>query len=544
MDTALIQLKNLPHYLICSVFFASLIVILSDNFNFFEAFDALTLAALDNSKQPNYGVALSPKLIKTEKNTYALTQVLINNADFESDSFKQISPLNQNTLVARIQDIHNKLNPSILAIDLDLSPTYIERTHLIECEQCHFPLERVLKNTPENANVILITPKKIKSNLSMLKGKLEWMERLCRKNNIEFALPDIHSFLGVVSKYESTNQVGPYSTIKRGEQYCSLGQQVAKTAQKLGRNDPPCRSVCSLFEVRPEEKIAAKIEAIRLVRDLFIEEKSTRLQFKPIDFGFIRRNEIETYDSRMLSPPIYNSDENIIQISFFGGAYGDGDFYKTSSGQTAGVTVHAGVFYSMIKDVGQVGSETDKLLGYLLDIICGVIIAVLFDFVRAFYNLTLKSKAVITALEPLVLSLYFTLPFILLYLLLLLSGWVLQEYHLWTHPHLIALAVFLECYFERATRPSLYKVGFNPSIFLTKEKKSLTKHYLPKVIGRSEPSESELNAVYPIGSASFQIESYPLLIRALIWAIIYFTTVIWAWLIIIFNSTENIIQWL
>ncbi|MDC0004603.1 CHASE2 domain-containing protein [Porticoccaceae bacterium] len=353
-----------------------------------------------------------------DTSTAEIVVVLLDDLEYES-RFKQESPLDRNIMSEMIGNLLGGAEPpKVLAIDFDLSsgltpeakkdfPTKSSAEQSLYCTlQQGFsgstsddtsggtsvdiwdcPQPSVESDNVEASKIVLITPQPVFFP-KLAASKVAWIEELCRRG-IQFGLPDIMSSQGLVMVYQN----GPLT----------LARQVAAAVDERG-GDTICgdlkfqHALMQKFSILPEGKPYSS--------------KQPLLNF---DFG----RHIHVTDYRDLCPTACSCDVSSLagKIVFFGGHYGFSDLYDTPAGTLSGVQLHAASYYSMRNQVDKVS----HLVGYLLEILLGIIIGISFYRLACTFRRRQSLKSLLTN---------FTLQPFLLLAVSLINGLLLRYYNI------------------------------------------------------------------------------------------------------------------
>lgn len=330
--------------------------------------------------------------VDSNANSKAAKVILLTDLSYESD-FNQSSPLDRKKLAEMFKNILER-KPRVMAVDLDISP----REQKAEGQNNLDNLLKDKKNKYET-KIILITPMPVLSE-KMVKAKAAWMKELCDAG-VTFAYPDVHSHLGAVTKYMKSAW--------------TLGNEA-----HLANGDDAHNNVCNRL--------------LKSKEDTFLR-KNGENRYSLFDRDDLFSINARSYQNTkvILVFDLKNTDWNQIEncdVVFVGGSYGVGDEYNTPSQKhTAGVIIHAATFYTQ----GNRVVNTWLWVGYLIDIIIGVMCGALFQYVHKKCGSTRNVRSLISN-------------FILLFGLMVALLWVAQYYllqNLWIQPGPMLVGMYL-----------------------------------------------------------------------------------------------------
>jgi hypothetical protein len=385
-----------------AIFIASVVTIL-EHYHLLESLqqDNLQLAM-------PFLTALPVGISNADSSDSTIKAILIDDLTYEN-RFRQQSPLDRTELADIIQKILVQ-QPSVLVIDLDLSPAPLDKTSPtatvaaaetsisapIKWSAAENALYSLLKQQrwQSTTEIVLTTPMPV-FDPSLAKAKAEWMSEMCKAGGlgparIRFALPDIPVVNGMPLSYDSSNHAMAY--------------QVSQAALKTGSPNVVCASEDLTQYTR---KHVARPAGVTIVKDL-------------LNYRFA--STIDTYD---ITEACGGDDCSKAQpgnsVVFFGGSYSPADTYSTPVGVLSGAILHAGGYYSITQPI----QKTHVLLAYLLDILMGCTLGIIIYKLASLYRneRSLGSIAMNLAVQPL-------FP----YLMVVMSGLMLAHFNLWLNP--------------------------------------------------------------------------------------------------------------
>ena len=320
--------------------------------------------------------------------------------------FRQQSPLDRKKLKEVLSKILVK-NPDLLAIDLDLSPGE-KKT------EAEVALYKMLKEGPDGLNKakIILIPFVPVSSPELFRPKMDWMIQSCKKDNIEFAFPNLYSHQSTVLFY---NKNSP-----------TIGLVATGKLEKM-------TSVCDQIETLVH---VPELEAPEFYREIL---KQGSGDLSPINF-----NATDQIDITLIK-----SEDDFTQLGdltgkvvFFGAGYGINDQYITPLCQRYGVMLHAAIFNTAGDEI-----KHNKVIAYFIDVVLGFLLALLFSFLwknhavaRGKPNSYCKAVVWWTCGVLLLLALITTC---------LYMASIMLKYNLWLNPGIMVLSICIKSYTAR-----------------------------------------------------------------------------------------------
>lgn len=328
---------HLLHHFLVALVIGSIIVLLEAHgyLNWLESTTLRVVTTLQSESQ-------------TSKNS-DVRSFLIGDTYYEHE-FKQATPLDRRELTRVIASILEK-KPSVLAIDLDLSPLPGELNN-----EAQKNLESVLAQADvrdQKIPVVVIAPFPVLSE-ALLDEKYEWMSRMCRLG-VHFAYPNLVVSMGFVMRYQPAIP--------------TLGI----VARRVISNEPsePNNELCS--------HIANGMEHAAFLSKLFpFREALDATRFasqRPINQKYLASEsskgiEIDKLDDISAIPSLSR------QAVFLGAEYNEPDHFQTAFGLRAGTDIHAAVYYSE----GKPTTPLEHWLALIIDIAFGILAGYLFTW--------------------------------------------------------------------------------------------------------------------------------------------------------------------
>lgn len=337
-------------------------------------------------------------------------------------TYGQRSPLDRDALHRLFKDILCKDHgpPSVLAIDLDLSPgpagTTESETRLydfLKAPDCGDDLPR------QGTEMVLITPMKVRDK-DLVRTKHEWMCEMCVADHIRFGLPYIYNVGGAVLKLREDPRLFP--------------RQVHAAACRRGTWDcrpetPPsdCTDIGSICDV-------CAAGDYRYVNARADDDLCRR--FSPLSFKAFEAVEPVPLRSEQLGPDL---DHLASRVVFVGGSYGVTDKYQTPVGTLAGVHLHAASAFSLAVPV----RNFNHAVSYILEILASTL------FGAAAYVLARKYRT--TGSLPW-LGANILIPSMLAVIYFIAAGWLLT-FNVWLNPAPLVIGMEIHAWLEAANEP-------------------------------------------------------------------------------------------
>ncbi len=393
-----------------AIFVASCVVILQD-YGWLEdlQIDTLQLAVPQLLKR-------NPVYPDTYSNEFGSSKVITINDRLYEKNYHQASPLDRQELHKLFSQILlNDNKPSVLAVDLDLSPGPGKET---DGEEKLYNLLKQVKGT----EIVLITPVKVYSG-SLIDKKRKWMEKMCSPH-INFGLPTLYISQGAVLKHRRdsntfANQICR-AAVKQG-----LASNTGEISQCPISSDS--QGICSYKGEKLNPYVNARIETpVEKISKLEL------LNYKAIDYiepvPLTKDGGIKITDNKLL-----------MRVVFLGGSYGNSDKYETPAGEIAGVYLHAAGYYSLVNPV----KDLNHLSTYILEIVMSTVIGIAFYMLATWYRKTRSLFSIITNIMS---------QFMLAYAFILLAGHLLS-FNMWINPAPLIVGMAIHAELVRTEEP-------------------------------------------------------------------------------------------
>jgi len=268
--------------------------------------------------------------------------LLISDEMFERD-FNQASPLERGRLADLIRPILAK-NPSVLAIDLDLSPG----PALADTPAQH-QLEDVLaQGARSGTRVVLTTPFPVFLD-SVITEKYNWMRKLCA-SGVEFAFPYLLEMQGLVLRYPSGIE--------------TLGQVSARADRPSGQGSSLCDQVKLGIQ---NAAFLSKDYPVNLLAGF--DNLATQRPLNPAFFDDVQTFVISGVADLV---PIHLKQRIVV----LGAGFNPSDQFNTAFGNQKGPVLHAATIFSV-----QHPTHISHTFSILLDLVLGIAAGFLFHAV-------------------------------------------------------------------------------------------------------------------------------------------------------------------
>jgi hypothetical protein len=355
-------------------------------------------------------------------------------------------PLNRCLLAKDLELIYKKA-PSLVAIDLDLSPMAEpqseEERNLYEWGntlRCQEELNTLIKKNQQTTTTILIRPLKTESSeINQWDKKLrQWIadisdpaEKVSSEKNydqidgslaenvkskIHIADPELPSEFGITLKF-----FDQFDTLANtaGRLWCKETDQNIFEAQ--------CRSL----EEKPKEP--AGTDNLKLINFQAINSITEHSK------GIIQNSEILIKNQVI--------DEG--KIIFFGARFkhNNEDLFLTAKGKQYGVDLHAAAFLTLFNTVIDHESKMNNFLKFGIDIFMGLSFGLVISyFWKKYFDFRLHSSSVKRLLAPYWIIGLFGMVIVLILALFPLSLHFLDQWELWASPIPIAIGMLFESF--------------------------------------------------------------------------------------------------
>lgn len=324
---------HLLHHFLVALVIASIVVLL-EAYGYLNWLESTTLRVVTTLQSES----------QTPKDS-SVRSILIGDTYYEHE-FKQAAPLDRRELTRVIGSILQK-KPSVLAIDLDLSPLPGELNN--EAQQY---LEAALAQTDvrDPVPVVAIAPFPVLSE-DVLNEKYEWMSRMCRLG-VHFAYPNLVVSMGFVMRYQPaipTLGIVAHRVIdKRSEPSSDLCSHIADGMERAA-------FLSKLFPFR-EALGATRFASQRPINQKYLASETSK------GVGIDKLDDINAIPS--LSR----------QAVFLGAAFNEPDHFQTAFGIRSGTDIHAAVYFSEKSPT----APLEHWLALMIDIVLGILAGCIF----------------------------------------------------------------------------------------------------------------------------------------------------------------------
>ena len=399
-----IWIHHLVHHFLVALLIASIITILEYRgyLNWLDSGMLRLVSSLQKSQ--------------TSNNNFGVHSLLISDTYFENE-FKQSSPLNRQEIAAIINKVLSK-NPSVVAIDLDLSPIFAD---VYSNEQKYLDDILFFNGRNGNSKIVLITPFPVITDES-LKTKYDWMVKMCN-SGIYFAYPNLVSSMGYILRYSSSIP--------------TLGVVANKVNDS--KLDPKY-NLCNI--VNSGDQNTFFLSKLFPLGDIF--DTNNLPTQKPINNYFLKSSYSQgTFINHLKQIDDFSNFNNI--AVFLGASFNQNDFFYTTYGVRNGSNIHAAIYASEKIPVSPLQHSVVLIIDIILGVAAGFVFSNLWDRV----NLASHRNFV----NPGIFSLWvsarfwfvcaFAVLFLWLLMLLWLSSWLLNH-NFWGNPGPLIIGVFLK----------------------------------------------------------------------------------------------------
>lgn len=307
-------------------------------------------------------------------------------AEITDDRFRKVyhesSPIDRCQLKKDLQLVIDSLDPKVLFVDYDLSPTVIELA-------CQSELDQFLDEATKFRGVALIKPFNWEDGSSRLDPEVDNWVKAREAHGVKFASAELKESAGLVSRYEINAD--------------SVAVQLCELMACGVKNDTHEEEHAD--HIINSSKYASQVQLIR-IEDLLATKALT--------------------------------NRGLVLV---GGRYGEGDTHSSAlSSKTYGVDLHAAAYVSHRQPVNEVG----KLIVLLIDVLIGVLIGWFskkgWDGAK---NLPFSSGPLF---PPVVLLTMFVFTVVTAYLGLLIAACLFGQFNVWINPVMIIMGMVLHAF--------------------------------------------------------------------------------------------------
>ena len=403
---------------------ASIFIVL-ERHGFLNWLDSITLRVVGT-------IELDSPDSKKLANADTPVSLLIGGEYFEI-GFHQESPLNRYELT-KLLNLIVKTHPSIIAVDIDLSPGPVGALLNTGQEALDEVLLKIALD--DKIPIVLVSPFPVSTD-SLVNLKHEWLLKMCT-GGVRFALPYVVQSQGLALRY-------PYKAQTLGLVSNLILTSAANDKKKEGLNVPSIvkeesRDLCPLIREGPEKSIFLSKE---FTASVYVKADDLSEQ-RPFNTEFLRYYQSVT---RVLKAADLgqNSHELKNRPVFLGSQFDSRDEFMTSFGVLKGTVLHAAAFYSA-RNPTKMLTHTKALL---LDLLFGITAGFLFGWLWKKANAAAKQLESIQTSFPVWLVTRawqlssFTCLVMWIGLLFLSSAWLLR-YDSWNNPGPMIVGVFVK----------------------------------------------------------------------------------------------------
>lgn len=334
--------------------------------------------------------------------------------------FRQTSPLNRAALAEVLESI-DRLNPRLVAVDLDLSPGPGGAPDAGAQAQLDQTLIRLAR---QHAGRYVLTAPVPVDTQALRQEKFAWMQRMCSAGFV-FAHPYLTLSQSAVLRYDATEP--------------GLGLAAARLWDP--RSGTESKALC--------DQVAGGIGNAVFLSTLSLAIPAGQAddygRQRPLEPTFLRSSAsephaLETTDAQSLHLDLTG------RAVFVGATFEPNDAFLTAWGERSGVAIHAGIFASELHPI----SPLSHRIAFLIDILLGTLAGALFHASWHRYAVADRNIAggAANRLGPYLAARAWLIGnFALLFLIslscLVLAGFLFR-FNLWVNPGPIILAIFFK----------------------------------------------------------------------------------------------------